>query len=129
MESKFKFSLLVPTSREPVETIHYVLNDSSKMDSMLSLGDYDYILHSLELLLHKKCKGCHTLLIKLYYFNWIEIVVAYYFYLNYSEIRNWIKYEHSSLWKFHSEGRSQVVKKERKEEKACIVILPKVDRA
>ena len=70
------FSLLVPTNRELVETIYYVLNDSSKMDSMLSLGDYDYTLHSLELLLHKKCKGCHTLLIKLYYFNWIEIVVV-----------------------------------------------------
>ena len=69
------FSLLVSTSRELAETIHYVLNDSSKIDSMLSLGDYDYTLHSLELLLHKKCKGCHTLLIKLYYFNWIEIVV------------------------------------------------------
>ena len=45
------------------------------MDSMLLLGDYDYTLRSLELLLHKKCKGYHTLLIKLYYFNWIEIVV------------------------------------------------------
>ena len=82
------FSLLVSTSRELVETIHYVLNDSSKIDSMLSLGDYDYTLHSLELLLHKKCKGCHTLLIKLYYFNWIEIVV----------IRLLIKNVFNQLW-------------------------------
>ena len=69
------FSMLVPTSRELEETIHYVLNDSTKMGSMLSLGDYDYTVHSLELLLHKKCKGCHFISFKFYYFNWIEIVV------------------------------------------------------
>ena len=44
------------------------------MGLMLLLGDYDYTLHSLELLLHKKCKGCHYISFKFYYFNWIGIV-------------------------------------------------------